>query len=69
MQIIIQLERDGNEFVALIGRDLQESISASGTTPLEALRNLAGQVIEAADVEFSKAGINLEPWTEDQKPR
>ena len=40
----IELVRDGNAIIALIGRDLQVGVSGCGDTASEALRDLADAI-------------------------
>jgi hypothetical protein len=42
--MIVQLIKDGNVIIALIGPDLQSEIAGGGFTVPEALRNLADQI-------------------------
>jgi hypothetical protein len=42
--VTVQLVRDGNAIIALIGPDLHQGIAGSGNTAAEALRDLANAI-------------------------
>ena len=44
LQTTIKLTLDGNQWIALLGENLQEGLVGIGDTPTEALRSLADEI-------------------------
>lgn len=48
-EITIKLSKDGNEYCALIGEDLEEGLGAFDLDPINAIRNLCDKLEFATD--------------------